>query len=379
MGIVTYPPVRLGPTTVQGSMTVKGDMTVQGQTTSVDNVATTDVVVEDANGNEQFRIDGDAATPFFEMNNHPMYLGANREYSIYFDPNEGTSGALLFEDEDNSDVEMKYFIGGGIEYSNQSIETRLNEGEDIWKLIDTATSDTVRYFFDGTGSYTVEAHDDSAGVDREIYNINPSDQQLNMVGTLNFPSINGTPTFAGHTHDEAGMDTIPNAGLTNSTIGVGAGNGLTGGGTPSLGGSTTIDVGDGQFITVNNDSVDVNIGNGLEGDGSDNVRVSGGAIAGNALTEGANPYQVDVDSGSIDTTELAEPFNALTTLFGTPVTAGGDGEKVVYGSAPDFGVRYDSGDDELVWNDEVNGDDVMAIDKAGNLQIQGTLTESTTV
>lgn len=57
----------------------------------------------------------------------------------------------------------------------------------------------------------------------------------------------------------------------------------------------------------------------------------------------------------------------------------GDDTKTEWGAAPDFAARYDSTDDEWVVSDEVNNDDVMGVDKDGNLAIQGTLTESTTV
>lgn len=66
-------------------------------------------------------------------------------------------------------------------------------------------------------------------------------------------------------------------------------------------------------------------------------------------------------------------------FFNHAVSNMGISGKLVYGPGPDFAVRYDSGDDELVWSDEDNGDDVKSVDRDGNLQLQGTLTEGTTV
>lgn len=56
------------------------------------------------------------------------------------------------------------------------------------------------------------------------------------------------------------LNTVPNASLQNSSITVTAGNGLANGGSVSLGGSTTLNVGAGTHITVNADDVAVNTG-----------------------------------------------------------------------------------------------------------------------
>ena len=56
------------------------------------------------------------------------------------------------------------------------------------------------------------------------------------------------------------LGAIPNASLANSAVTVTAGNGLANGGSVSLGGSTTLNVGAGTHITVNADDVAVNTG-----------------------------------------------------------------------------------------------------------------------
>ena len=74
------------------------------------------------------------------------------------------------------------------------------------------------------------------------------------------------------------LSNIANSSLTNSTIGVSAGDGLTGGGTPALGGSTTLNVGAGNGITVAANSVSVTPGTGIVVNG-DGVHVGSGVIA----------------------------------------------------------------------------------------------------
>ena len=69
---------------------------------------------------------------------------------------------------------------------------------------------------------------------------------LNISGDANTDTI----TFA--------LGGIQNSSLTNSSVTVTAGNGLTDGGSVSLGGSTTLNVGAGTHITVNSNDVAVN-------------------------------------------------------------------------------------------------------------------------
>jgi hypothetical protein len=82
------------------------------------------------------------------------------------------------------------------------------------------------------------------------------------VDTLTFASSSGAGL---NITGDAGTDTItfalgsiPNASLANSAVTVTAGNGLINGGSVSLGGSTTLDVGAGTHITVNANDIAVN-------------------------------------------------------------------------------------------------------------------------
>lgn len=96
------------------------------------------------------------------------------------------------------------------------------------------TQDQLQYRLDGNDHFVLRAVDDSASANRNIWRIDPASTQMNMLATLNFPNVTGTPTFAGHDHSEGGMATVPNTGLVNSSLTV-AGNSV------SLGGSTAVD------------------------------------------------------------------------------------------------------------------------------------------
>jgi hypothetical protein len=97
---------------------------------------------------------------------------------------------------------------------------------------------------------------------------------LNIVGDAGADSI----TFT--------LGNIPNTSLANSTFNVGAGNGLTGGGSTSLGGTSTVNVGAGTHITVNTDDIAVNtttltpaISGSIFTTVSGNVTITAGGVA----------------------------------------------------------------------------------------------------
>jgi len=81
-------------------------------------------------------------------------------------------------------------------------------------------------------------------------------------GALIFASSSGQGlTISGNASNDTitfGLSAIPNASLANSAVTVTAGNGLTDGGSVSLGGSTTLNIGAGTHITVNANDVAVN-------------------------------------------------------------------------------------------------------------------------
>jgi hypothetical protein len=228
-------------------------LSVAGSTTEVDDVVTGDILVEDGGGNTQFRFDATVnpnVANFFDNNvtnfgvgdSEPIKFGDVDDFNIQFSPGTGQNGALEIVDSQNSDVEMKFFVGGGVEYANQSIETKLSEGGDFFKLVNAASSDDTRVFYDAGGVFNLTVRDSSASTTRDILQIDPSQAaQLDVLGTLNFPSLTGTPTFSGHDHSEGGLTDVPNAGLVNDSVTVSSGIGLSSGGTVALGGSVTLD------------------------------------------------------------------------------------------------------------------------------------------
>ena len=86
----------------------------------------------------------------------------------------------------------------------------------------------------------------------------------NAVDTLTFASSSGAGLAiigdAGADSITFSLGSIPNSSLQNSAVTITAGNGLANGGSVSLGGSTTLNVGAGTHITVNADDVAVNTG-----------------------------------------------------------------------------------------------------------------------
>ena len=83
-----------------------------------------------------------------------------------------------------------------------------------------------------------------------------------IVDSLNFASSSGTglqiSADSGNDTLTFSLSSVPNASLANSAITVTSGDGLTGGGSTSLGGTATLNVGAGTHITVNADDVAVN-------------------------------------------------------------------------------------------------------------------------
>jgi len=98
---------------IVNDLKVLGDLTAQGQTTQVDDIVTTDVIVEDADNNEQFVLDGDAATPFFDMKK-------NEIRNVQKIKTGGTgSESIVFKDAANSNQNiLKLKEGGDVEISS---------------------------------------------------------------------------------------------------------------------------------------------------------------------------------------------------------------------------------------------------------------------
>ena len=137
-----------------------------------------------------------------------------------------------------------------------------------------------------------------------------------------------------------GLSAIPNTSLANSTFNVGAGNGLTGGGSTSLGGTSTVTVGAGTHITVNADDVAVNTATLTPAiSGSIFSRVSGDVTISTAgvATIAANSVALGTDTTGNYVASLGAGTG--TTVGGTTGEAAVPTVNVTYGSLASTAVQ----------------------------------------
>jgi len=181
------------------------------------------------------------------------------------------------------------------------------------------------------------------------------------VGTLNFASSSNQgltiSADAGSDTLTFGLSAIPNTSLANSTFNVGAGNGLTDGGSAALGGTSTVNVGAGTHITVNTDDVAVNtttltqaisgsilstISGDVNVDADGDSVIQAGAVEGSMLnantvddsTLALSSNQLIVKNGGITGTQLN------TSVAGTGLSGGGGSAlSVDYGSSAGTAVQ----------------------------------------
>jgi hypothetical protein len=197
----------------------------------------------------------------------------------------------------------------------------------------------------------------------------------NSSGSLNFASSSGQGlTIIGDAGTDTltfGLASIPNASLANSTFNVGAGNGLTGGGSANLGGTSTVNVGAGTHITVNADDIAVNtatlipaisgsIGTGISGSIFSQVSGDITITTGGVATIAANSVALGTDTTG----------NYVATLgTGTGVTIGSNtGE----GSTPTISVDYGS-----TSNTAVQGSTTISLTGTANeVEITGTTAQA---
>ncbi|QQO92133.1 structural protein [Flavobacterium phage vB_FspM_immuto_3-5A] len=189
----------------------------------------------------------------------------------------------------------------------------------------------------------------------------------NSEGQLNFASSSGQgltiSANAGTDTLTFGLAAIPNTSLANSTFNVGAGNGLTGGGSANLGGTSTVNVGAGTHITVNTDDIAVNESTLITAiSGSIFSQVSGDVtIASNGVAT------IAANSVALGTDTTGDYVANLGT--GTGVTiASNTGE----GSAPTIAVNYGS-----TVNTAVQGNTTISLTGTANeVQITGTTAQA---
>ena len=109
-----------------------------------------------------------------------------------------------------------------------------------------------------------------------------------------FPTSDGSADEVLLTNGSGALSfgTIPNASLDNSSLTVTAGSGLANGGSVSLGGSTTLNVGAGTGIVVNTNDV------ALDYAGTDNYILASGAGTGDIQTSWHIPVSNASNNGS---------------------------------------------------------------------------------
>jgi hypothetical protein len=186
-------------------------------------------------------------------------------------------------------------------------------------------------------------------------------------GSLNFASSSNQgltiTADAGTDTLTFGLSAIPNSSLANSTFNVGAGNGLTGGGSANLGGTSTVNVGAGTHITVNADDIAVNtttlipaISGSIFSQVSGDITITNGGVA----TISANSVTLGTDT----TGDYVANLGA-----GTGVTIGSNtGE----GSAPTIAVNYGS-----TSNTAVQGSTTISLTGTTNeVEITGTTAQA---
>jgi hypothetical protein len=186
-------------------------------------------------------------------------------------------------------------------------------------------------------------------------------------GSLNFASSSNQgltiTADAGTDTLTFGLSAIPNSSLANSTFNVGAGNGLTGGGSANLGGTSTVNVGAGTHITVNTDDIAVNtttlipaISGSIFSQVSGDITITNGGVA----TISANSVTLGTDT----TGDYVANLGA-----GTGVTIGSNtGE----GSAPTIAVNYGS-----TANTAVQGSTTISLTGTANeVEITGTTAQA---
>jgi len=237
------------------------------------------------NGNDPIEV-SDAGFNFFDGLKN--FYGSNNDISIFYD-----SGAseLTIRDEDN-----------GVDLIRQpkSGSTRFIQGIDAGTI--EAPLNSLTQIINAPVTSGASAGD-TVGIVLSVDNQTAIELSASADGS---GGLQGSPQaqFGGDLVGSGGSTIwddsntyIPINSLESNTFQVDAGSGLGGGGQGSLGGSLTLSVNTGSFVSISGDSIDVNIAGGLENNGSNSIRVDGAQLAGNVLSEGAGASEVDLNIG----------------------------------------------------------------------------------
>jgi hypothetical protein len=200
---------------------------------------------------------------------------------------------------------------------------------------DSSVGDKSIYFWDGTSWIDVGGDLRSVSAGSGISVTGTRDLTVNAVYDNSSIGVNGSNQL----YIKAGG--VTNAMLVNSSIGVTAGSGLTGGGSASLGSSVTLNIGAGTGITVNADdvaldttstrntdhaSVTLTAGAGLTGGGDITASRTFAVGAGTGITVNADDIAI-AGAGSLTSNYLLKWngtgfANSTITDDGTTVTIG---------------------------------------------------------
>ena len=196
---------------------------------------------------------------------------------------------------------------------------------------------TVSVDYNGADNLILESQDLTgnpiAVSDKIMYTDSNNDVSFGLISDLPFTSSAGSVTSVAVSGSDGidvdsgspitgsgtialGLSNVPNSSLANSSVTITAGTGLSDGGSVSLGGSTTLNVGSGDGITVNANDV------AIDYLGADNVILAAGAYPGDVQTSDFILVS-DSDNNAKKASVLALPFsNNSGTVTSVGITAG---------------------------------------------------------
>jgi len=223
---------------------------------------------------------------------------------------EATEGAFTFIENGDTHADTAYIITTpdpislgttAIEWSQFSSAGELSAGDGLNKSGSTfsvVSSDLTGPFLSADGNNNLQANigrglesdgSDNIRVDEDTSFTFTTEQSFNAgldtqgdisdgTQTIWDASAQEIPDSAMGTIANATLASIDNSALTNSSVSVTAGDGIKGGGSVSLGSSTTVNIEPADFAGTflsddGSDNLAVNIGRGVENDGNGNIRV----------------------------------------------------------------------------------------------------------
>jgi len=276
IGAVQANNINLSAITVLDDLTVLGNTTLGNQSTDITRITGSLI----ASGSSTF-IGGQT------LNGNLVLTGSNR--IIY---NTADDTTMLFGFYNGSSIYGPYFQIFGNNYSNAA---QRGGAEFVY---DTRNG--------GDANFHVSSFDGSTWVQRFRVDNNGAQVtgSLNVTDTVNAPSVSASFSGSG-----AQIFGIPNSGLVNSTIGITAGSGLSGGATVSLGSSTTVSL----------DTSSAHFLGGVKQKLNTDAVVSSSAQIDITATTGYSTFSQSL--ATVDQTQQSQ-INALIAVTGSYATTG---------------------------------------------------------